>query len=114
MPAFERAAEFYQQACVGLPPDDEKAPAFLYAALEAYWFGNKKLKDVIAIVIWIQELVPKMKEIWEYSPIAVQRDEHLGEATRFALACAKGMEDGLLTEASVVKPKAIVSVALIT
>jgi len=113
MTAFERAAEFYQQACAGLPPDDEKAPAFLYAALEACWFGNKNLKDVIVIIIWMQDLIPKMTEIWEHSPIAVPRDEHLGEATKFALACAKGKLDGLLTEASVVKPTSIVSVALI-
>ena len=110
MTAFGEAAEFYKQACAGLPRDDEKAPSFLYAGLEACWFGNKTLEDVLFFVFWMQELIPEMREIWEHSPISVPRDEHLGEATRFALACAKGRLDGQLTETSVVKPISVVSV----
>jgi hypothetical protein len=94
MIAFGEATDFYKQASAMLPHDDEKAPSFLLAALEACWFGNKTLGDVLFLVMWIQNLIPEMTEIWEHSPIAVIRDVRLGEATRFAVACVKGKLDG--------------------
>jgi hypothetical protein len=73
-------------------------------------FGNKTLEDVLFLVMWIQDLIPEMTEIWEHSQIATVRDVRLGEATRFAVACVKGKLNCRLTEASIVKPISVVSV----
>ena len=109
MTAFGKAAEFYKQASTGLPRDEEKMAIFLCAGLEACWFGNQKLSDVLFFVFWIQELIPGMKKIWEHSPTSEPRDLGLAEATRFLLACVSGKLAGLLNDSSIVKPISMVS-----
>jgi hypothetical protein len=112
MTAFGEAADFYKQACVALPCDEEKAASFLKAGLEACWFGNKTLGNSLFFVMWMQELIPGMREIWEHSPISEPRDIHIDEATRYAFACIQGKAGGRLTENSIVKSISMVSVIL--
>lgn len=112
MTAFGKAADFYKQASTGLPRDEEEMAIFLCAGLEACWFGNQKLSDVLFFVIWIQELIPGMKKIWKYSPTSEPRDLQLAEATRISLACVSGKLAGQLNDSSIVKPISMVSAKL--
>jgi hypothetical protein len=112
MTAFGEAVEFYRQACAALPRDEEKAAHFLYAGLQACWFGNKKFEDVLFFLMWAQDLIPDMLKIWEHSATSVPRDSSLDVITRFSVACLKAKFDGRLHESQIVKPISVVSIIL--
>jgi hypothetical protein len=97
------------EACKCLPQDDEKVTAFLGAALEAYWFSNKPLKDVLFLIFWMQDTVVKMTQIWEHSPISVPRDARLLHAVYFVANSREAISAGRATDDSVVKPLNVVS-----
>jgi hypothetical protein len=60
---FSMSAKYYIEAADNFLEDDEKRPAFLQVALEAYWFQGKPLKDVLPLIARIREAIPKMMVI---------------------------------------------------
>jgi len=106
--AFARAAEFYLGAAKSFPSDDEKALVFATVALEAYCFGNRSLRDVVIVTMWINDLVPKTGQLWEHSQISVSRNAQALHAQQFGLKLVQAKIEGRVTETSIVKPKALV------
>ena len=106
--AFARAAEFYLDAAKSLPSDDEKALTFATVALEAYWFGNRSLEDVVILTMWINDLVAKTSQFWEHSQISVPRDAQVLHVQQFGIKLAQAKIEGRIRETSIVKPKALV------
>lgn len=100
-----KAAKAYLQAGHTYPDDDEMHPWFLNCALEGLYRSGTPIKDVLPVLASIRLSIPKMKEIWEHSAMALGgRDKALQQAVWNEEDVLKGLAEGKYTMEDKIMP----------
>ncbi|RDB29131.1 Small glutamine-rich tetratricopeptide repeat-containing protein beta [Hypsizygus marmoreus] len=94
------AADYYIQAANLLPQDEEYHAYYLKVALEAFWWSLAPLRVTLPLCARIRDAIPKMKQVWEYSQMAKERDWSLGQALVFEAEFKAKVETGEISSMS--------------
>lgn len=108
---FTQAAKWYSQAGQSYPQDDEKHVFFLAIAMEALWRRGTDLGQLLPLCSAIREGMPEMKRIWEYSPMAEERNRIVQEILDFEDEYRSKLKRGECTLKDVVCPVSFQSVS---
>ncbi|CAA7268089.1 unnamed protein product [Cyclocybe aegerita] len=104
---FTESARYYIKAAHTFPEDDEKRPYYLKVAIEAYWFQNKPLDDVLLLTAGISHCFPKVLGLWEHSATMKEMAQNVVQAFEFAFICREAIDKGEISMKDIVKPKSL-------
>ncbi|KAG5653892.1 hypothetical protein H0H81_009484 [Sphagnurus paluster] len=69
------SAVHYTQGAILFHTDDEYHVSFLKYAIDAHWYAGTPLKVTLPLCKKVRDAAPAMRQIWEYSSSATQRDQ---------------------------------------
>lgn len=94
--------------------DDEYAAVYFKAAVETQWWmpEPQPVMNMLSTIARVHESFQAYQKLWEHSAIARERDPQIQHALAFALDCFAALAQGKIVESDIVKPMAVVSLAM--